>query len=364
MTKKILILAGIPWETTVQRHHQIANFFNKIGYEVYFVEKIPSSTFSFKKALRKLKSKKIYRKFENNTDITIINPKMINPMNGLFFLYNKFKIKKLLKNIGKDFDVVINYLPINTTYEILQRIEAPVKIYDCVRDFQNWGGYPRNIDKIEEKIVQDSNFVLTDSYYLTNKVKQKHHKNAIQILPIVDNKQINILKNCKTKEKIKNIVYFGAINDHIDCEILNNLARDGYKIHIIGEIQNSFNFDRNVILHGFTSDLIELSNLIVKYADALIIPYKGNMDGVIPAKLMQCFATGLPIYICKFYDSLMLKDLLYLYTDYNDLKNLIQNFDIVEHAAVSNKMLQFCELHSDEIQFKKLIELIENNHSN
>lgn len=363
MKKKVLILAGIPWETTIQRHHQIASFFYKMGYEVFFVEKIPSSKFSFKKAINRINRKKIIKaEFERNMEINVINPKFINPMNGVFFLYNKMKIKKLIKNIGNEFDIVINYLPVNTTYEILKLVNAPIVVYDCVRDFQNWGEYPSNVANIEENIVNKADFILTDSYYLTNKIKKNYNKNAFQILPMVDKNQIEILNQCKIKNKITNIIYFGAINNHIDCEILNNLAKDGYKVHIIGEIQNSYNFEQNVILHGFTNNLIHLSNLIVKYADAIIIPYKGNMDGVIPAKLMQCFATGLPIYICKFYDSVKLEELLYLYTDYQHLKKLIQNFDINMHSIVSKKMLQFSKINSEELQFKKLYdELIKNN---
>ncbi len=281
--------------------------------------------------------------------------KFVNPMNGLFWLINKHKSNRLISNIGDEFDLVVNYLPVNTTYYIIDNLKAKKNIYDCVRDFENWGGYPKNINDIEGKIVWKSDIILTDSFYLTNKMKERYpYKEVLQVLPTISKEQEAIISNSKVKEKIVNILYFGTIGDHVDVEILNMLAEDGYQIHVIGEIYSGIKLNGKIIMHGFVNDSNLLAEMIVNYADAVIIPYRGNMNGVIPAKLMQCIATGLPIFISKFYDSVVMKKLLYVYDNYNDLKYLIENYNKENHLIIKNKMVEFNKNNSEEFQFGKL----------
>lgn len=363
MGKRALILSGIPWDTTIQRHHNMAKLLDELDYEVFFVERIPSSRFTVKKLIGRIGKKLQERKdhvLVNRGGIRVINQKFVNPMKGVYWLINRYQVRKMVEKIGEDFDVVINYLPVNTTYYILENIKAEVIIYDCVRDFENWGGYPKEINLIERKLVLESHMVLTDSYYLTNKIKNKYNaSNILQILPTVDEKQLSILRNSKLNSKINNILFFGAVGSHIDIRILDNLAKDGYQVHIIGEIERGIFLDSRIVQHGFISDRELLAKKIVDYADAIIIPYKGNMDGVIPAKLMQCMATGLPIFINNFYDSEKLEKYLYVYRDYNDLKEMIREFNSNTHQNIANEMFNFSRMNTTESQFLQLKSLFD-----
>ena len=362
LNKRVLILSGIPWNTTIQRHHNIAFLLERLNYDVFFVEKIPSSKFTIKKLVHRIISdhkKNEHSPCINKNNIRIISSQFLNPMKGVFWIVNKYQIKQLIKQVGKNFDVIINYLPVNTTYCVMESINAKITIYDCVRDFENWGGYPCNIQKIESKVISRSDFILVDSYYLNNKIKSRYPASSvIQILPTVSKQLIPILRNCKVSNKIRNILYFGAVGSHIDVDILNKLAEDGYNIHIIGEVYHSVKLSDRIINHGFISNLVELSEMIVEYANAIIIPYKGNMDGVIPAKLMQCIATGLPVYINRFYDSEILKQYLYIYEEYNDLKNMIEQYNLDKHIRIREEMIDFCSQNSEDNQFLKLCSIL------
>lgn len=363
MEKRVLILSGIPWDATIQRHHHMAWFFKKMGYEVVFIEKIPSSKFTIKKLINRII--KIYDSKSNSVKvdkdtIKVINPKLVNPMGSLFKLINKYKINKLILEIGKEFDIVINYLPINTTYYLINNINSKIKIYDCVRDFENWGGYPKNISEFEREIILMSNLILTDSYYLTNKIKKKYNVlNVHQMLPTVSEKQLSIFRKCQLKDKIKDILYFGTVGSHVDVNILNNLITDGFNVHIIGEIEKGISLNEKIIYHGFISSIDLLAEYVVKYADAIIIPYKGNMDGVIPAKLMQCMATGLPIFINNFYDTNALRSYLYVYDTYEELLELISNYNLKNHKKIAEEMIKFSEQNITENQYNNLKSLIE-----
>lgn len=358
--KKALILSGIYWNSSIQRHHIISKFLFELGYEVYFIEAIPSSVFSLKKLLMRLKKIKKEKK-EKKVDLNGIFLKNYNFLNPvlLFKLYNTYKINRLRKEVGEEIDLVINYLPISTTLEIMKRIKFKKVVYDCVRDFEIWGGYPKSIMKLEKEIVKKSHFILVDSFYLKKKLTSKYgNKKIIQILPTLDIKSYEILEKSSERKikKIKKIVYFGSIADHLDIDLLNNLSKK-YEIHIIGEIYTTKTISKDIVIHEFQTNLIDLSNLIYSIADALIIPYLNKLDGVIPAKLMQCLATQLPIFINEFYDSLILQDYLYVYKNQENLCFQIENFEKLGYSQKKRKMKELAEKNLEE-NLKKRIEVL------
>lgn len=355
--KKALVLSGIHWNSSIQRHHIISKILVELGYEVYFIEAIPSSIFSLKKLLMKLKKLKKEKKVDSD-GVIIKNYNFLNPI-LLFKFYNVYKINKLRKEVGEEIDLVINYLPISTTLEIIKKIKFKKTIYDCVRDFEVWGEYPKNIMKVEDEIVKKSQLILVDSFYLNKKLTSKYsNKKIIQILPTLDVKSYKVLEKSSERkiEKIKRIVYFGSIADHVDIELLNNLSKK-YEIHIIGEIYTTKILSNNIIKHEFQTNLIDLSNLIYSIADALIIPYLNRLDGVIPAKLMQCLATQLPIFINEFYDSLILQDYLYVYKDEGNLCFQIENFEKLGYSQKKKKMKKLAEENLEE-NLKERIEVL------
>lgn len=368
MNKKILILSGISWTDTIQRHQRIANYLAKSGNEIIFIENIVSSKFSFKKIIEKIriklienknkkKDKKIQKK---DKKIQVYDMKVLNPQR-IFQMYNHLKVRKLLKKIGNKYDVILNYLPIETTDYIIGKCNYNSLIYDCVRDFSNWGGYPQNLKTYEEKLLKKSDFILTDSYYLKNKLLKKiENKNKlIQILPTLSIEEYEIYKESFKREtrRIQALTYFGSVNNHIDVELLNELSKN-YKVNIIGKIENNIKISDKIKIFKFTSNLEELAQTILNISDAIIIPYKGNMDGVIPAKLIQSLATGLPIYINDFYDSQVLKEHLYIYEKIIDLKELIEKFDEKEFEKKRNKNKQLVKKNIENESFKKIKKII------
>lgn len=321
------MLTGICWEETFQRHQQFALYLKKNGYEVIFAERIPSSRFSISKLIHVLRSRrKSYKRTENNNydNILLVNYHFLNPENGMFKLVNKFKVEKFINENGTDYDIVINYLPINTTRMIIEKLNYRYLIYDCVRNFEEFGGYRKDIIEEEKYIVSISDKVFTDSFYLTNKM-MKIKSSVIQFLPIANSDWI---KGCipKKLKSINDIAYFGTVRDeYLNVEILKELSLSGFNIHIWGIVSTKVSF--NFINHGFESVLESLARQITTTCDAIILPYSGNVDGVIPAKLVQSLCTCLPVFCTKFYDSVVLEDYLYLFDNAEQLKKMIRHFD-------------------------------------
>lgn len=358
--KKILILSGINWNDTLQRHQRIAKFLANNNYQVYFIENIISSKFTIKKAWNKIFYKKDSVNIQNKIfkNIKIYNKTFLNP-HGIFKYYNHIQVKKLLNKIGIEFDIVINYLPIETTNYILEKCKYKILIYDCVRDFQNWGGYPKNIKKYEKILFEKVNYILVDSYYLKNKVIQKSNKSIIQILPTIDLQEYKIYEKVYDKKisKINKITYFGTIGEHIDIELLNYLA-EYFEINIIGKIDNNIKVSDKIKIYKFESNLTKLAEKIINVSDALVIPYKGNMNGVIPAKLIQSLATGLPVFISKFYDSIILSDKVYIFKNKENLKKIIEEFNYEEFIQKKEKYKRFIISNIEENSFEILKEKI------
>lgn len=341
--KKALILSGIMWNDTKQRHQTIAEIFAEEGYEVYFVEGIVSSSFSVKKLISRLRNRK-NNKTGTQPELTV--PKKIhvtgggyvNPDGGLFKLVNFRRNKKIIGEIGNRFDVVIDYLPINTTADFLDRIKYKLLIFDCVRDFCNWGGYPKSLPKIEGRLCEKSDYIFTDSFYLTDKMKKKYGDKVVQLLPTVGD-EISDGSYIKKSGKIKKIGYIGSLGTHIDTDLLAKLSSEGYEIHLFGRAETEL--DLKIVDHGFFTDLYQMMNEVKASADALIIPYKGNMDGVIPAKTIQCLSTGLPVFVSDFYDSRRLGEYLYVYRNAEELGNLLTNFDYDDFYKRRDKIDKF-----------------------
>lgn len=361
--KRALILSGIYWNEPFQRHQQFAYYLNRMGYEVYFLERIMSSKFSVLKFWdvigRKLQKNAEYSNLKVNNElpkgVVPIDYRFINPEDGIFKIYNTRKINKFIAEYGNKFDVIINYLPINTTRMIIERLNYNFLVYDCVRNFSGWGSYRKDILNEEKALIERSDIVFTDSFFLTDYMKQ-YNKQTIQFLPIANKRWI---EGCQRKkiQRIKHFAYFGSVEKHIDIKILMDLAQKGFVIHIWGIKGVDLEFDH--IDHGYESDLKKLSFQITSVADAIILPYRGNMDGVIPAKLLQCLSTYMPIYINEFYDSCYLKDYLYVYTDFQDLISLINSYNDSDEETRRDKIRIFLE-DKDEMsqydRFKKTFE--------
>ncbi len=362
MKKKALILSGITWNTTVQRHHAIARHLVKNGYEVHFVQGIISSAFNLKKFFHKLfgllSKRSDAPRIPLDDGVTLIRSPFVNPQGGIFHAFNAFRLKKFLQIIDNEYDLVINYLPISTTNEVIKEIDYTTLIYDCVRDFSNWGGYPQNLPKIEHDLILNSDAVLVDSYYLYDKLSGRYPDvKIVQILPMLKEGQADIFKRGKPPKAIKNIAYIGQISSHIDLSVLEALVTvKQVTFHLFGSSNLKLDFD--FINHGFMTDPKELAREVLKHVDAIIIPYKGNMDGVIPAKLFECLATSLPVFVSDFYDARKLSRMLRVYTSTGELLSQIDAYTEMDQITRNDKSKAYLGNHAAKKELETFDALI------
>lgn len=360
---RALILSGIYWDDPWQRHQQIAKYLAKCGYSVVFVEHIVSSKFSIEKLVKKIERRDQRRECQRNeriTGIEVFHSYFINPDSVLTDLINKVEIKRILNTVGRQFDLVINYLPISTTLDIVNKITYKKLVYDCVRNFEVWPGYSNKVKKNELKLIRKSDSIFTDSYYLTNKmISIKGSKFVYQFLPSVNGEWENGIKKKKI-QKIQNLAYFGSVDaGHIDLNVFQKLNEIGYNVHVWGVA--SENITKICTYHGYKSNLKELVRDIYNYTDAIILTYKGDLEGVIPSKMFQCLSLGIPVYISEFYDSIRLKNALFVYKDVFDLIDKIESFSDQEYSEKRINGLSLVEKareYNQYAEFKKILDKI------
>ncbi len=358
--KKALILSGIYWNDPLQRHQQFAVYLQKNGYRVYFIEHIVSAAFSIKKlmsVLGKVSRDSTKSKNRTHSDINVLNMGFVPPGCRIFDFINKRKVNKLVGMVGKEFDLIINYLPISTTRLMIGQITYKKLIYDCVRNFEGWGGYPSDISMEENQLVTRCNKVFTDSYYLTDKMRGKTKKPVVQFLPIASESWRRGCSFEKEIERIQNIAYFGTVDRHIDTTVFKALTEKGYKLHIWGKFSAKMDFPYTY--HGYLDDLEKLANAIKQVADAIVLPYQGTMDGVIPAKMMQCLQTRLPVYISRFYDSEQLEKYVYLYNSIEQICEQIAGYNLINHKEKVKRIGDFMKDLDDECQYKRFCQEIQ-----
>lgn len=357
--KKVLMLTGIYWSEPIQRHQQFAEYFVNMGYQVTFVEHIVSSRFSFKVNVLDLidviRKKRIQTKSYNiiPEGVNLVTSKLLFPGQGIWSLINKFVANKLLRQLDRKYDIIINYLPISTTRYLLQNLSYKTLVYDCVRNFEGWDGRYYKSTVLEEiELVNMSDKIFTDSYFLTHKMQKLTNKPISQFLPIANDNWIKGCTERKKVSKIKNIAYFGSVGNHLDMNIFSLLDNNGINIHIWGGVSDDCAF--KYVNHGYQNDLSILAKEIIHYSDAIIIPYKGNMDGVIPAKLTQSLTTKLPVFVCDFYDSRYLQKYIYVYSDGNDLIQQISDFNSGDFDEKLSAIDGFVKNLTEENQFSMI----------
>lgn len=363
----IIILSGIDWNFSWQRHQILATYFAKKGFRVNFVNSTMVKNPDLKHFLKRLK-----RKFSNkkNKDYDLLNNlKVIRPLimpstNTIFRIINN---KILLKRLLKKFDslllqspIIICYIPNQTTLDIINHIKPSLVIYDCVSNYTSLKGIPKDTQNIEDELIEKSDIVTADSDYLIKKLKAKRNE-VVQIMPGVDYELFSHA-NIGPVKKIKKICYFGGIReDTIDIDLLFNLTNKlkNFEFLFVGPVNSDIpDFPANCKFVGKVPHS-ELP-LKIKHYDCILLPYKINdfTQGVIPSKFYEAFATGKPIIATPLDNFMPYKDIIILAQNVEEFVNAIENIEMYESDNKFKKRISVAKENSWEKQCCRFLNLI------
>lgn len=303
--QKYFICAEISYSFLRQRHQILAEKLS-FSFGVLFIERIPSR-FPYNILQRTLRIRNYFDKGNENgkleypSNIKICKSYLLPEINFIFRLYNKLRVKYILRNAKKD-DIV--HLFSNTPS---LAIEAKTK--DCLLIFDivhNWWSFPyHNAIQNEnlKKVIQLCDIIISDSSETLNLARAEVngcHKKLLLMHPGVDKVWIKAAQTEKQLDKSHyNIAFFGNLRINSDLNIFKKLTEKAdTKVMLYGLLDQSLGAESKWLQQHYQGkyEVEELVPLLSE-ADALLLPYdKSEFSRTIfPAKYFEAMALGLPI---------------------------------------------------------------------
>lgn len=376
--RDVVFISNIEWSLQWQRHQIFATFFTQICRKVIFVEshgkrnptikdlpRICDRAFRFVKSQGRKKQKKEGKSPPEN--LTVVAPFVLPSTWGVFRRINRRIFIPILvqsiKNQGLKNPIVMNYLPTQTSIDFIEQLEPLLAVYDCVENFPEYPGVPKDTAKLETHIFGSADMIFTDSNFLFDKAS-RYREDVKRVLPGVDYNHFAKADTGSYRSPIQSICFFGGINDRrIDFELVSGIAKLGnFTIDMIGPVDSKVpTFPSNVVFHG-PVDYSELPEHL-KSCDCFLFPYKITefTKGIIPAKLFECFATGKPVITTPLPSFLDYEELMYICKTADEVKDTIQKMDLLEAGQKYTQRKELAKTSSWKSRFDEVVGHIESN---
>lgn len=232
--------------------------------------------------------------------ITVHKRQIIPPAWGWMRQVNRSEIKRFANEInlqaGGVVDAVVVHLPTWTSLDLMREISPKKTLYDSASLFKELKGTIPTLDEAEKEICRTVEKVWADGPFLAKHCKKQGAKKVSVVGPGVHFRRWCGMEQGRTP--IKTVGYFGMVRrEDLNLSVLRGLPKHGIGVRVVGP-------DPEGLLRG--SDVrweppVSPKDLPRALAgvDALILPYKGTRftDGIVPAKTMECLASGLPVFV-------------------------------------------------------------------
>ena len=295
---EVLMMSEIDWDYLWQRHQIFASQYALKGHRVTYVNRpgmrLPRFT-DIPYILKRFLARPLQVKGNEN----------LNVISSIFFPGNSFISKvlnkyifipRLIKNVNKGNLILHVYQPTNLITEIVKQCRNATVVYDCVQNFNEHPASTFETPILEEQLIRRANVFITDSTFL----QEKHWdlRESVKVSPGVDFEFFSQTLRGDENKIRKKALYYGHVRDDLDFNLINKLVNDfSLEVEFVGTIQNDIKhlLDKKIKL----SDKVAYDELpnIIKPFDFLLLPYKVNAftKAIIPAKFMECLASGKPI---------------------------------------------------------------------
>lgn len=232
-------------------------------------------------------------------------------------------------------------------------------VYDCMDDMVAFPEVKNKLDKVkftlksEKELLESSSVVFCSSDYLKNTILKRANverdvvvvNNAIELPSKIFVARNNMPDDVKKKyDQLSNLsnifMYIGTISEWFDFEKVKRLLEDIPSLNIVlvgpayattipehPRIVATGPIDRNCIF------------AFMEKTKALIMPFIVNelIESVNPVKLYEYIYSGKPSIASYYSETAKFKDFVYLYRDYEELKNYASGVVDNSLAAHSNQ---------------------------
>lgn len=302
--RDVIVLSEIDWDYLMQRHQIFAHKYAEAGMNVVYVNR---------PGMRKLRISDVpaiagrlwkiitepSRRLVEESSIKVVTPLLLPGGGWISRVVNRCVLIPYFvkKHLSFSAPIIHLYQPTGITLEILKKFNKKFTIYDCVQNFEFHPAASEDTARIESWLIQNVDMMIVDSDYLYEK-HLPERKDLVKVPPGVDFEHFQKSMRTTEGQDVKKFVYYGHIRDDLDFGLINELAdRSEYKVELIGTLADGC--DSKISKSVIVSDKVPYADLplLLKSADVLLLPYKVNefTKGIVPAKFVECLASGKPI---------------------------------------------------------------------
>jgi GT2 family glycosyltransferase len=233
-------------------------------------------------------------------------------------------VTKALENLFEDFKIKesVAFVEFPLWYPLVEWVKDKYEtrvIFDCLDEFKGFGNVKTDIEQTEEMLLKSSDFCITTSVRLHEKLKNKC-KNIAVVRNATEFEHFHRLPENDVLKDIKRpiIGYYGAIAEWFDTDTVEHIAvqKPDWSIvligHTFGSDINRLKKYKNVHLLG-EMPYDDLPKYLYWF-DVCMIPFKINelTLSTNPVKFYEFISSGKPVVSSKLPELLPYAEFLYL----------------------------------------------------
>lgn len=301
MKGTVVIISIVHWHFTWQSQHNIARGLAERGYRVLFVEPLP------KRWPRINEFGRLWGRLTADPEasglcrqplvpgVELVTPRLF-PDTGPIFqeLNRRFFVPRITDSLpASELEpplIVINYLPTSASLALNRSLKPDVTIYHCVND---WVHDPYISTTCEAELAAEADMVWADSPLNVSRTSAMND-HVIQLAKGVDTALFARARKDPEPTERPLCAYFGTIRGNTDVDILRAVSHR-YPLRLIGPVRRPLDgfAEGTEVIGAVEHDQVPE---LLRDADVLLLPYTQTAfnEGLMPAKLFECLATGKP----------------------------------------------------------------------
>lgn len=369
--QKIIIYSEISWAFLDQRHHHLARYLVRAGFNVEFVERVVNrvpSTKELATVFLGLTKSFFLRKNSNRPPkptpegLKLRRSKFLPQHFFLFKLWNYvlwFLSERHRQRGAILYSFVDNPVIFGGSLKYLSTHRLAV--FDVIH---NWWSFPWNTNHHKEAAAQTimlSDKIITDSFSLKIRFPQ-YLSSAHVMLPGVSETWLRKNKLDSAKELINpKAAFFGNLRANSDLAFVQTVAQC-IRLEIFGLVSNDA---RKLLKTAYVNGPLNVDELVHKLSEFQIILLPYNRDEfsqtISPAKYFEALATGALIVTRAKLSNLPGFDQFCLTVDNEqgkDLKELLLK-SLETHVAQRKSQVEFSRKHLWESRFAELLRFLD-----
>lgn len=316
MKDDIVIISTNDWNGFWFQRQEFACRFAKEGYRVFFINRIPQRLPKPKRLIRWIFAKKQVSELINSVPLgvyvcspTLLPPlAFLRPINRLLwrFFWKKSSIEPVQP-------ILITYQPTYNVLDVIPLLTAKRIIYVNTHNYNADPACPQDLLNSEAELVKAADALLADASYNVRRLESYRPSVPVhRAMPGVAVERFASAYRGDEAEKHRTLMFFGDIGIHLDIPIYNALAEQ-YSVVFIGIVDKA-------VAHSISGDISVLPPVppkelpqLLRNADILTIFYRKSsyVDGILPAKLFECLATGKPLLVSGLAETEFYEEVLY-----------------------------------------------------